>query len=299
MEEEDAHDTVAEYAPETQRLPLGQMYQPKDKDEEEQQHQGTAHEALLLAHGTEYEIRILLGDVFQLGLRAVEEALAVQSAGPYGYLGLNYVVSGPLRVVFQTQKYADASLLMRLQDIIQHIIDRIEKADTAYGEQGYQGIGPQLFAHSQVEQVSHHGDQHGPLHPADIERYEVLGIQQRQHVGRGAQKQHLQERLAQRCVHPHQPHGKQVYACQYKELTHAHLRQLPHRFLGIAYANHKVKHKRRRGKQYAANHALAVKHQEEGQIDQGGTRFPLHDDQHHRQKHQEATYEEVDPSRQV
>ena len=93
MEEEDAQDGIAVDAPEGGGLALGQDNEAQDEDEEEHEYQGRSEETFLLAHGAEDEVRVLLGDVFQLGLRAVQEAFARQAARADGNLGLVDVVA--------------------------------------------------------------------------------------------------------------------------------------------------------------------------------------------------------------
>ena len=80
MKEEDAENTVPVDAPEAERLPFCKVYETQYQGEEDQKHHGAAYESLLLTHGTEDEVGILLRNIFQFGLRAIEESFTLQTA---------------------------------------------------------------------------------------------------------------------------------------------------------------------------------------------------------------------------
>lgn len=80
MEEEYRCHAVAVYAPKGEGLSLGKRKQSEYEDEEQQQYASRTDETLLLAHGAEDEVGVLLGHVLELGLGSVEEAFALESA---------------------------------------------------------------------------------------------------------------------------------------------------------------------------------------------------------------------------
>ena len=78
MEEEDTQHTIAVNPAKAIYLTFGKMNETPDECQEKQQHHGTTHESFLLTHGAEDEVGVLLRDIFQLGLRTVQETFAFQ-----------------------------------------------------------------------------------------------------------------------------------------------------------------------------------------------------------------------------
>ena len=109
-------------------MPDNVLFGIADPETVEAQYGGTAKEALLLAHRAEDEVGILFGDILQLCLRSIKEALTHQTTRANGYLRLIHVIARPARIVLQAQRHLDAHLLMGLQDLIEHIVYRKEKS---------------------------------------------------------------------------------------------------------------------------------------------------------------------------
>ena len=151
MEQEDAQHTIAVYAPELERLALGHMYQPQYEGEEQQQHACRADESLLLAYSAEDEVCILLRDILQLRLCAVEESLALQSSRAYGYLALMDIVACSGEIFLQAEEDIDALALVALEDIVEDIARRIEECDGAKGEEECKVIIRQTLTQASVE----------------------------------------------------------------------------------------------------------------------------------------------------
>lgn len=76
VEKEDAHHAVAIDSCKTELLSFCKFYKSQYQRQEEQQHDGTAHEALFLAYRTEYEVGILFRHEFQFRLCSVKETLS-------------------------------------------------------------------------------------------------------------------------------------------------------------------------------------------------------------------------------
>ena len=94
------------------------------KEQERAEHQGGSHKSLLFAYGAENEVGVLLGNIFQLGLSAVEESLAEHAARADGYFRLIDIVAGAAKVLLDAQCHLNAQLLVRLQDVVEHIAHR-------------------------------------------------------------------------------------------------------------------------------------------------------------------------------
>ena len=122
MEQEDAQDAISIDSSERIWLPLGKMQEPQDERKEEQEHYGTTDETFFLTNCAEDEICILFRHLFEICLCPVEEAFAFQSARTNGNLGLNDIISGSSRVVFQAEQHADSRLLVGLHNLVQHEI---------------------------------------------------------------------------------------------------------------------------------------------------------------------------------
>ena len=77
--------TVGVDASETCRLPFADFYYAQDKRQKKESHGQGTYEAFFFAYGAEYEVGVLLRHIFQFCLCAVEEALAEETSGAYGY----------------------------------------------------------------------------------------------------------------------------------------------------------------------------------------------------------------------
>ena len=154
MKQEDAEHGVAIDAPKGGMLPLGHHNQAKDEHQKEQQHSRGAYEALLLTHGAEDEVGVLLGHVLQLGLRAVEEPLAVQTARTDGYLRLVDVIPRPCQVLLHTEHHLDANLLMGLEHTVEEVVARVEEAYRAGHEEGDEQVVEVTLAQGQQAEVA-------------------------------------------------------------------------------------------------------------------------------------------------
>ena len=102
VEQEDAQHAIAVDASEGVRLALRQMDKPQYQRQEKQQHTSRSYEAFLLTDGTEDEVGVLFRHKLQLCLRAIEEALALQTTGTDGYLTLMHVIASTLQVFLQS-----------------------------------------------------------------------------------------------------------------------------------------------------------------------------------------------------
>ena len=82
-------------------------------------------------------------------------------------------------------------------------------------------------------------------------------------------------------IDTHQASREQLNQQEHREFSNRRGRIGYHR-IGIADAHHEVDDHRHACKENTARHALTVEHQEEGQIDQSGTRLTLQHDKDHR-----------------
>ena len=108
MEYEIGSDAIAINATEYCGLALGYMHYPEDETKEEDEDGRSAEETLLLANGAEYEVGVLFGHIFQLGLGAVEKPFACEAARADGDAGLIDIVAFAQRVVNNAQGDLDA-----------------------------------------------------------------------------------------------------------------------------------------------------------------------------------------------
>ena len=112
MEGEDREYTVAIDSSEDCGLALGEIDEPPKQYKEENEDGCGTDETLFLAYGAEDEISLLFGNVLELGLGAVEESLAGETARADSYLGLDLVVAHAVGVVAQSEQDLYAFLLM-------------------------------------------------------------------------------------------------------------------------------------------------------------------------------------------
>lgn len=220
MEEEHRCHTVAVYAPKGEGLSLGERKQSEYEDEEQQQHACRTDETLLLAHGAEDEVGVLLGHELQLGLRAVEEAFAFESARADGYLALMNVVAGTGKVFVESEQHVDAHTLMRLHHVVQHVVGRVEEHHRTDGERQYEEVLRKARTQSVVEEIEEQRKTHTELYPRHVERNDV-------HVEEnGYSGEH--QAIADDCIGVltvvhivvHHACYEQLYEQQYHELAH-------------------------------------------------------------------------------
>ena len=131
---------------------LGAAQQPPRQDAEEREHAGRSHEAELFAQGGEDEVGLLLGDVGQVGLRAVEQPRTPRPARADGGHRLAHVVPGALEVLADVEHRRDAVQLVVLQELE---VDDGEGAGD--GEQDQQ----QQVAVGDPGDDEHHEEHHG------------------------------------------------------------------------------------------------------------------------------------------
>ena len=81
----------------------------------------------------------------------------------------------------------------------------------------------------------------------------------------------------------HQSCREDLHQQQHRELSHRGV-GVPHHHILVLDTHHKVNHHRDSGKEDGTRHSLAVKHQEEGGINQSRTRLTLSHNTNHRQK---------------
>ena len=219
VEEEDAEHTVAVDAPEAVGLSLGQMDEPQDEGQEEQQHAGRAHEALLLADGAEDEVGVLLGHVLQLGLRAVEEALALEASRPDGNLRLVDVIARPAEVLLEPEEHVDTRALVGLQDVVQAVVGQIEEHHGAEGEDGYPIIITYARGEPLPEQVADEQGADDELHPDDVEGDDVEREERGQQRRADAEGHEAQGVAAVAAVDPDHGRREDLYEQQHGVLA--------------------------------------------------------------------------------
>ena len=135
MEQEYAQHAVAVHAPELERLALGHLDEAQYEGQEQQQYACRTEETFLFSDGAEDEVGILFGYELKLGLRAVEESLALKAARTDGNLALVYIVSGSGKVFVKPEEHVDTCALMRLEDVVEHVVGRIEEGYRPDGKQ--------------------------------------------------------------------------------------------------------------------------------------------------------------------
>ena len=297
MKEEDAQYAVSIDAAKGVGLSLCQIDEPQNEEQKKKQDNGTPEEALLFAHGAEDEVGCLLRHILQFGLRAVQETLALQSAGAYGNLCLNDIVACAGRVVHHTEKHIDSSALMVLKDMIERDVGRIMQCQRADGEQGDEGIATMTVLPCQMKKVDNHADADTQLHPNDIERNDILGKEQGGKGQSHAIAEDCQDGVPTVGADHEHARGKQEDEQQNEKLSETDSLKPPQRVVNEAYAYYEIYDCRNACKQDGAGHAFAIEHQEEGQIDQGTSRLFLEDDGAQRQDDNESCHKRIAPTR--
>ena len=129
VEEENRRHAVAVNSAELRFLPFGQHKQADEQRQEEKQQHGGAHKAPFLANGAKNEVGALFGHEFEFCLRALQIALASESARPDGNHRLVDVVARALQIDLNAKQMVDAGALVRRQNVIEEISDRKGKPD--------------------------------------------------------------------------------------------------------------------------------------------------------------------------
>ena len=103
------------------------MDQTQEQAHVEQQYEYRAYESFLFTYRTKNKIGVLLGHVFQFRLCSIP-------ARADGDFRLVDIIASTGQVFFQPQYYFDADLLMRLQDLVENIVARVQEAYRGYHE---------------------------------------------------------------------------------------------------------------------------------------------------------------------
>ena len=114
VEDEVGGDAVGIHAGKGRVVALGQRDDAQNQCQEQHQHGHAADEALFLTYGAVDEVGMLLGHIFEFGLRAVQETFARDAATADGNLALIDVIARTTQVVLDAQGDLDARLLVRL-----------------------------------------------------------------------------------------------------------------------------------------------------------------------------------------
>ena len=172
---------------------------------------------------------------------------------------------------------------MRLEDVVEGIVGHVEEGRGAQGEDGDEGVA----AHALAQRLPAHIG--GAAHAGrDAAPGDVDGDDEGRHqVGHGkdtaAPQQHTAGVGRMRTIDAGHACGEEPYQQQDAVLAYGGERH-GHQVFGEAQTHHEVDDGRRGGEEEAAGHALAVEHEEEGQIDQCRPCLALHDDEHHGQQ---------------
>ncbi len=277
MEDEVGDHAVGVDASEDAVLPLGYVDEPQDEQQEQCQHGHCAHEALLLTHGAEDEVGVLLRHILELRLSAVEESFAGQSAGADGYLALVDVVARAAQVVLDAERHFDAHLLMVAKDVVEDVVHREHEQHRGHHE----ADGDEVFGDAQVE---HH---YGYVDNRATQGHKEVGHAGHVHTNEREQP-HQQPRAceAERHVAP----NDEVAAVDEQhddEQNHdgGEDDELPQgdahyqRRSGIFDRDDEPRDGTQDGEQDDAGHPLAVEHEDERDVDQGGAGLALKQDE--------------------
>ena len=294
MEEKDAHDRVAVDAPEGRGLAFGQVDEPQDEGEEQPQHEGGAEEALLFADGTEDEVGVLFGHVFQFGLCAVQESFAFEASRADGDHALVDVVAGSGGVFLNAEEHADARLLVGFEHVVEHVVRGIEQRQRAQREEGDVEVVDEAFAQSGVGKVADDSDAHGQLHPGHVEGHDEERHEHGQRHGASAVAENVPEHAACRAVGADHAGGEEPDEHQHAELAHR-CERLGQEHRAETHTDDEINDRRDAAEEEAPRHSFTVEHQEEGQVDEGRARLALHHDEHHRCEHHRGCAREVFP----
>ena len=105
-------------------MSFGDMYEPENEGEIYRKHGGCSDETLLFADGAEDKVGVLFGHIFELCLSAVEKSFSGDAARTDGNLRLVDVIAGSSDVFLDSERHLDTHLLMRLENVVENIVNR-------------------------------------------------------------------------------------------------------------------------------------------------------------------------------
>ena len=274
------------------------MDEAQDECQVDQQHAGRTDEALLLAHGAEDEVCVLLGHILELGLRAVEESLARHPARADGNLGLIDIIPHPRRVLDHAEQHFYPDTLVVLQNLAEHIARRIEEARRHEREQTY----PCRPCHARdqptveiVEGKPHDEHDHGTCH---VKRHHPPRHRDRCRLRHQTDDGHRTQALVAAEVHPHHrqredkdeaQHGKRPLGSQ----------PAGHHRLVILDADNEVDDHGHPRERYGTGQSLTIEHDKQGEKDKGRPRLILPHNQCHGDKDDEQHLSQIAPPAQI
>ncbi len=292
VEEEDAGDAVAVDAPEFGGLPLCQMDDPQDEGQEEKEHGSGPDEAFFFANGAEDEVGVLLGDVFEFGLRAVHEAFPLETAGTDGDFALVDIVACTTDIFFHAKQHFDAHLLMGLKDVVEGVVGCIEKRGRTNGEDGDEEVFPDALTQGLPTHIEGHEEGHGNLHPNDVEGNDEARDEVGNEDSDGSHGEEARGMGRAGAIDGGHDGGEEPNEQEHDKFANLGL-GVGQDVGGETDADDEVGHGGGGGEEETAGHSFTVEHEEEGEIDERRTGFALHDNQHHREQDERGGLEEV------
>ena len=259
MEEEHAKHTIAVNATEGKRLSLSKMYEPKDEGKKQEEHAGRTEEALLLTNGTENEVGVLLRHKLQFGLRAVKKTFAFKTTRPDGNLALMNIIARSCKVLVKAKQHVYAHTLVRLHNVVEHIVGRIEEHQRANGERHDEEIALQAGAKGLYEQIKGEQHTHHKLHDSHVEGYDIDREEERQE-GYSERVREYEDCLlsvltidinhARREHLNKEQHGELAYRCG----------RVTQKNLFIFHTDNKIDNHGHTREEHTARHALTIEH---------------------------------------
>src|SRR5690606_28147578 len=125
---------------------FSQIDYPEEQCHKQTYNKEASDPAVFFADGTENKVRTLLGYKFQFGLCSLKKPLTVLATTADSHLRLVNVVSCSQLIKIRIQQYADALLLVLLENIVKYKVYAFYRTHQHQRRHGYDGYPPAFFS---------------------------------------------------------------------------------------------------------------------------------------------------------
>ena len=233
------------------------------KEEECDEH--GAYEAFFLADCAEDEVGVLLGDIFELGLRAVEEAFACKTARADGDCRLVDIIPGSAQILHNAECHLYAQTLVGLQFLERHVHREHEAhgkdsrgdSDVEFRTAVFYGLNHNVYAgNEEHREDTRHGRECDAAEVDDVHHQPASGEPEHE-ITPDFDTTRIDNGHTHHYEHEHDEYGE--FAGWYAE----------YHGLGIFDGNHEDYHGEESCEEHQSAHALAVEDKEKRHERQG------------------------------
>ena len=194
------------------------------------------------------------------------------------------IITGTREVFIQSEQHVYSDALVRLHDVVEHIIGRVEEGDGTKCERQYEVVVSYSCAETLIKQEQHEQHTYHKLHYNDIEGDDIDREKEREEGGTNRITEYGERLTTVVTIGVYHACGEQLHKQEHHKLAYRRGR-VAHQHLLKLYADNEIDNHRHARKQHTARHSLTIEHEREGEIDQRRACLTLPHDAKHGEKY--------------